>query len=132
MDFVILFRFDPKPQDVQYLKFDENGHMYLYEPGSGCNGTCYKVVGDLVSDGATFDISQCCDPTPCTDEESNLEEISSVKKDAPWLKPQNVHKIIPKSGSSLPINPTNADKSKRSVGAIVRVCILKRFLFSLI
>ena len=32
-----------KSEDVQYFRFDEQGHLFVYEAGSGFSGPSYKV-----------------------------------------------------------------------------------------
>ena len=101
---------------MQYFKFDADGTMYLYEPGSGMEGNCHKVVGPLAGNGATFDMDIACTPQP----ESSLPEMSpSFNCTPPWLnnyKEENclsdvvstwkyvslpsasVHKLLPNNG----------------------------------
>ena len=33
-----------QPEDVQYMKFDEKGNLYLYEPGAGMSGEPKRVI----------------------------------------------------------------------------------------
>ena len=63
---------------MQYFKFDYDGNMFVYEPGSGFNGQCYFVSqGDelvfdrnLVKSNANDDVS-----TSCKIESDSLSEI---------------------------------------------------------
>ena len=32
------------PEDVQYLQFDAEGNMYIYEAGAGCSGVPRRVA----------------------------------------------------------------------------------------
>ena len=81
---------------MQYFKFDNDGNMYVYEPGSGFNGQCHFVSpGDelvfdrnLVKSNAKDDVS-----TSCKIESDSSSEIACDSLDSDGLS-QMISRLI--------------------------------------
>ena len=73
---------------MQYFKFDCDGNMYLYEPGSGINSTPHRVISPLSGDRFIFDLDKFCAPAEsgnlAKEEKSSLDQVSLS---VPWSQP---------------------------------------------
>ena len=48
---VLLFRLqDEKPESVQFMQFDVEGNLFVYEPGAGCSGVPRKIPQGFTQD----------------------------------------------------------------------------------
>ena len=84
MDFV--FRVVTKPEDVQYMKFDSEGNLYLYEPGAGISGEPHRVI-EFGSDEIIYDCKEIVKK-----EEENKPKV---------LKVELFNRVVPLKGSSV-------------------------------
>ena len=76
------FRMIAKPEDVQYMKFDSQGNLYLYEPGSGISGVPHKVI-EFGSDEIVYDLNE-----------------NNTKEQDKKVKVESVNRLVPKRGAS--------------------------------
>ena len=74
-----------KSEDVQYMRFDKFGNLYLYEPGAGMSGEPKRVI-EFGSDEIVYANGGV---------ESNLKQSESVYNKFGSLPSSNVHRIIP-------------------------------------
>ena len=77
-----------KAKDVQYMKFDEKGNLYLYEPGSGMSGIPRRVIA-FGSDEVIY-AENCLESS----NSNNLDKFNSVPSCA-------VHCLVPSKGASV-------------------------------
>ena len=80
--FSFVFRLIAKPEDVQYMKFDSQGNLYLYEPGSGISGVPRKVI-EFGSDEIVYDLNE-----------------NNTKEQDKKVKVESVNRLVPKRGAS--------------------------------
>ena len=81
----LLFRSSTKSEDVQYMKFDSEGNLYLYEPGAGISGESRHVIS-LGSDEIIYQSDE------------NGKKHEEVKPNA--LEIVSVNRLILKKGAS--------------------------------
>ena len=73
-----------KSEDVQYMKFDKDGNLFLYEPGGGMSGVPKRVI-EFGSDEIIYEESGYSD-------DKKFEKFHSVSA-------AKVHRIIPNKES---------------------------------
>ena len=78
-------------EDVQYFQFDEQGNMFVYQPGAGFSGICKKVAP-----GEDFNL---------TWNTSNLENDGDLLSMAETLDSQNLVQLASSSASVNVISP---------------------------
>ena len=88
------------------FKFNSDGTMYLYEPGSGISGTPRRVVTDLCGDSFNFDCDKFCEPIDSVAFEPEDDSFPSdtnyhtqPSKVPPWkyssISQSKIHRITP-------------------------------------
>ena len=78
-----------KSEDIQYMRFDSEGNLYLYEPGSGISGEPCKVI-QMGSDEVIYEDKI---------DNKNDEEITGFKFDS--VKLPQMHRIVPQKAKSV-------------------------------
>ena len=74
-------------ESVQFMQFESEGNLYVYEPGAGCSGIPRKIEQGFTQDELNLT------STPSDDVCS-----SQFVERFPKLKSENIHKFVPKSG----------------------------------
>ena len=74
-------------ESVQFMQFDKEGNLYVYEPGAGCSGVPRKIEQGFTEEQLSLTSSTCYET-----------QISQSWEKFPKLEPENVHKLVPKYG----------------------------------
>ena len=85
-----------KSEDVQYMRFDSCGNLYLYEPGAGMSGEAKRVI-EFGSDEVIY-----ADCEVKTKSETPVKSICQTK----------VHRLVPHNGDAAVITQV-ADSQPR-------------------
>ena len=96
--FTCNLRLKSKSEDVQYMKFDSEGNLFLYEPGAGMSGIPRRVI-QLGSDEVIYDDSENC---------GDLSHNITAEKKVKILPSAQIHRLVPGKGSVI----TNATDGK--------------------
>ena len=74
-------------ESFQFMQFDVNGNLFVYEPGAGCSSTPHKIEQGFSQEDLEISFS------------GKEENCSGLKLDKfPTLAVNDFHKIVPKNG----------------------------------
>ena len=89
--FDIFIRYVTQSEDVQYMRFDSCGNLYLYEPGAGMSGIPRKVI-ELGSDEVIYD-----DTKPFVEGGKKNNGFGKFK----GLASDQIHRVVPSRGVAV-------------------------------
>ena len=83
-----------KSEDVQYMRSDSQGNLYLYDAGAGMSGIPRRVI-QMVSDEVIYG-----DNVQLSDEDV-AKEMDSAERKFNRLASSLVHRLVPSNGDSI-------------------------------
>ena len=113
-------RLTVKSEDVQYMKFDHEGNLYLYEPGSGMSGVPKRVI-EFGSDEVVYAGDYNNSQTDESDKSGMFDKFQT-------LSAAKVYHIVP---SKKPVITNVSDGNRRYLifFQIISIFSLFRLLF---